>query len=85
MSSPQIQGVGQNQVVDPVAIAEVELKQSGGNAKTAFYSLAQKKGVDPNLILNQIKSMTDPMTMIKTLISKNSRIGTLFNLFSGIK
>lgn len=28
---------------------------NGGNAKDAFYKLAQEKGVDPNSILNQLR------------------------------
>ena len=28
------------------------VKQSGGDARSAFYNLAQQKGVDPNEILN---------------------------------
>ena len=31
------------------------VQQSGGNAKTLFYQLAQRKGIDPNSILNQLK------------------------------
>jgi hypothetical protein len=31
------------------------VQQSGGNAKTLFYQLAQQKGIDPNSILNQLK------------------------------
>lgn len=31
------------------------VQQSGGNAKTLFYQLAQQKGIDPNSILNQFR------------------------------
>lgn len=31
------------------------VNQNGGNAKQAFYSMAQQKGVDPNIILSQLK------------------------------
>ncbi len=31
------------------------LQQNGGNAKQAFYALAQQKGVNPDEILNMIK------------------------------
>ena len=31
------------------------VQQSGGNAKTLFYQLAQQKGIDPNSILNQLR------------------------------
>lgn len=31
------------------------INQNGGDAKTAFYNLAAQKGVDPNIILNQLK------------------------------
>lgn len=31
------------------------VKQSGGSAKTAFYQLAQQRGINPNDILNVLK------------------------------
>ena len=31
------------------------VQQNGGDAKQAFYNLAQQRGVDPNSILNQLK------------------------------
>ena len=31
------------------------INQSGGDPKTAFYSLAKQKGIDPNQILNMFK------------------------------
>ena len=31
------------------------VQQNGGNAKQAFYKMAQEKGVDPNQILNMLK------------------------------
>ena len=39
---------GMNQVLDLV-------QQSGGDAQQFFYNLAEKKGVDPNNILNMFK------------------------------
>lgn len=57
ISSPQamIQQALQNdprtqQVLDYV-------NQNGGNAEQLFYRMAQQKGVDPNVIINQIRSM----------------------------
>lgn len=73
------------QDVDPVAIAEAELQQSGGNAKAAFYSLAKKKGVDPNSVLEQIKSIQNPMKVFSSLMNQNSKIGSLVRLFGGMK
>lgn len=32
------------------------IKQNGGDPKTAFYKMAQEKGVDPNEILRQLNS-----------------------------
>ena len=32
------------------------LQASGGDYKKAFYSMAEKKGVDPNSILNELKT-----------------------------
>lgn len=31
------------------------INQNGGNAKSAFYKLADQRGVDPNEILNMLK------------------------------
>ena len=45
-SNPQLQQVMQY------------IQENGGDAKTAFYNLAKQKGVDPNDILNQVRSMT---------------------------
>lgn len=33
------------------------IQQNGGNAKAAFFNLAQQKGVDPNVILQQLNQM----------------------------
>lgn len=30
------------------------VNQYGGNAKQAFYAMAQQKGIDPNTIINQL-------------------------------
>lgn len=32
-----------------------EIQNHGGDARAAFYEMAQQKGVDPNMILNQLK------------------------------
>ena len=31
------------------------VNQNGGDAKQAFYNLAQQRGIDPNEVLNQLK------------------------------
>lgn len=31
------------------------INQNGGDAKSAFYNMAARKGVDPNSILNQLR------------------------------
>ena len=31
------------------------IKQHGGNAQTAFYALAQERGIDPNFILKNLQ------------------------------
>ena len=31
--------------------------QNGGNAKQAFYTLANQKNVDPNVIINNLKNL----------------------------
>lgn len=33
------------------------INQNGGDAKTAFYNLAQQRGVDPNEILSKLKQL----------------------------
>ena len=33
------------------------VQQNGGNAKAAFYQMAQQRGVDPNTILSQLKGL----------------------------
>ena len=33
------------------------ISQNGGDPKTAFYNLAKQQGVDPEQILNQVRSM----------------------------
>ena len=33
------------------------IQQNGGNAQQAFYNLAQQKGVDPNVILQQLNNL----------------------------
>lgn len=33
------------------------INQNGGNPEKAFYALAKQKGVDPNQILSQVRSM----------------------------
>ena len=33
------------------------IAQSGGDPKTAFYNLARQQGVDPEQILNQVRSL----------------------------
>ena len=37
------------------AQAQQLIQQSGGDARKAFYALAEQMGVDPNEILNQIR------------------------------
>ena len=32
------------------------INQNGGNAKQAFYNMAKQKGVDPNVIINNLKN-----------------------------
>ena len=33
------------------------VQQNGGNAKGLFYSLAKQRGVDPEMVLQQVRSM----------------------------
>lgn len=33
------------------------IQQNGGNAKQAFYNMAQQRGVDPNVILQQLNNI----------------------------
>lgn len=43
MRNPQMQSVMQ------------EVQRNGGDARKAFYAMAQQKGIDPNSILNMLK------------------------------
>lgn len=43
LNNPQLQGVLNY------------INQNGGDAKTAFYNMAAQKGIDPNVILNQLR------------------------------
>lgn len=33
------------------------VRQNGGDAKAAFYNLARQRGVDPNVVLQQLQSL----------------------------
>jgi hypothetical protein len=33
------------------------IQQNGGDARQAFYNMAQQRGVDPNTIIGQVQSM----------------------------
>ena len=33
------------------------INQNGGNAQQAFYNMAQQRGVDPNVILQQLNNL----------------------------
>ena len=33
------------------------IQQNGGNAKAAFYNMAQQRGVNPNEVLSQLKGL----------------------------
>lgn len=33
------------------------IRENGGNAKQAFYNMAQQRGVDPNVILQQLSNL----------------------------
>ena len=47
MNNPQMQQVMQI------------VQQNGGNARQAFYSMCQQRGVDPNAVISQLHSMTN--------------------------
>ena len=70
---------------DPVSYAKNMLQRSGGDARAAFYLAAKEKGVDPNIILNQVKSMGNPQGMIQNALMGNSKMGELMSLLSMIK
>ena len=83
--TPQETPSNSKPVEDPISIAEQEILQSGGDAKAAFYSLAKKKGVNPDQFLKQINGMGNPSQLLTQMMTKNSRIGSLLRLFSGMK
>lgn len=45
MNNPQMQSVMQF------------IQQNGGDARQLFYSMAQQKGVDPNVIITQVQNL----------------------------
>lgn len=45
---------GSNPNLQPAVEA---INNNGGNLETAFYQLASQRGIEPNALLNQVKSM----------------------------
>jgi len=74
---PQIQN-------DPNALNYIQtmLQRSGGDAKAAFYLAAKEKGVDPETVLNQVRSVKDPRAMIQNMLMSNPQMQSLMSLFS---
>lgn len=58
------------------------LQRSGGDAKAAFYLAAKEKGVDPEAVLNQVRSVKDPRAMIQNMLMSNPQMQSLMSLFS---
>ena len=58
------------------------MERSGGDARAAFYMAAQEKGIDPNTIINQVKSMGDQKSLISSALKSNQTIGSLLSLMS---
>lgn len=53
-----MQAVNQMAANDPRMQHVMEIvNQNGGDARAAFYNMARQRGVDPNAILNQLKSL----------------------------
>lgn len=52
MSNPQ--AFVQNMINQNPQVKQI-LDQNGGDAKTAFYKLAEQKGIDPNQIIDLFK------------------------------
>lgn len=71
-----------SQTSDPVAVAESALRQSGGDARAAFYSLAQAKGVDPEAFLRQFNGSNMMNQALKSSPSI-SRLMSLASFLSG--
>lgn len=58
------------------------LQRSGGDAKAAFYLAAKEKGVDPEAVLNQVRSIKDPRAMVQNMLMSNPQMQSLMSLFS---
>lgn len=58
------------------------LQRSGGDAKAAFYLAAKEKGVNPEMVLNQVRSIKDPRAMIQNMLMSNPQMQSLMSLFS---
>lgn len=65
--------------------AQTMLQRSGGDAKAAFYMAAKEKGIDPETILAQVRSIKDPRAMLQTMMARNPKAQGLMSLFSMIK
>lgn len=74
-----------NQSSDPVDVATNVLTSTNGDAKAAFYKLAEQKGVDPNQFLSSLSSLGNPTTLIANMMKNNPQVGNLFRLFGAIK
>lgn len=61
----------------PADYAEEMVRRSGGDAKAAFYLACKEKGVDPNTILSQMKSMGDPRQMVMSALGGNKLLSLL--------
>ena len=61
------------------------IKQSGGDARAAFYAAAKEKGVDPDQFITQLKGSGDLKSMAMNLMQNNPRVKSLLTLFGSVK
>ena len=70
---------------DPVAYAENMVRQSGGDARAAFYAAAQEKGVDPEQFIAQMKNSGSLQGLAMAVMQRNPRAKSLLSLFGSSK
>ena len=80
--TPRIDSSQQNQNEQAIAYAKSMMERSGGDARAAFYMAAKEKGIDPDAIINQVKTLGDPKALLSSALSNNPMLGSLMSLMS---
>lgn len=84
-SNPQINNPQIQNDTNALNYVQTMLQRSGGDAKAAFYLAAKEKGIDPEQILAQARTVKDPRAMVQSLLMRNPQMQGLMSLFSMMK